>query len=119
MPLAQRDKAGQDHYEIRREMMRLQMVEIEKVLKEGAGGESKSTLKVSDENDSLASTRIGHELGSGSTPLDLGRHLAGANQGLDGTGGDFGTFPTPTAGLGGVSPGRYGARGREENEDER
>ena len=118
IPLAQRDEAREDHYEIRREMMRLQMVEIEKVPKEGAGGDSEATLKVSVENDSLASTRIGHELGAGSTPLDLGRHLAGANQGLDGTGGDRGTLPAPPAGLRGVSPGRHGACGREENEDE-
>ena len=99
-------------------MMWLQAMEVEEISEEGAGGESESTLEVSEEDNPLVSTRIGHELGAGSTPLDLGRHLAGANQSLDGTDGDRGALPAPAAGLGGISPGRHGACGRKEKEDE-
>ena len=64
-------------------MVRLQMVEIEEISKESTGGEAESTLKMSEEDDPLASACVGHDLGAGSAPLNLGRHLPGADQGLD------------------------------------
>src|ERR1041385_7793999 len=94
VPLTQRDEAGEDHDEVRREVMRLQSVEVEEISKERAGGEVESTLEVSEENNPLASTRVGHELGAGDTPLDFSRHLAGANQSLDGGSGGCRAFPT-------------------------
>jgi len=91
--------------------MRLQSVEVKEIAEEGAGGESESTLEVSEEDDPLASARGGHDLSAGDAPLDLSRHFAGANQSLDVACGDLGPLPAPAARLRGVSPGSHGVRG--------
>src|SRR3954471_5371258 len=76
-------------------MVWLQSVEIQKFPKECAGGEAESSLEVREEDDSLASTRSGHDLGARSTPLDASRHLPGAEEGLDGMRRYRGAFPHP------------------------
>src|SRR4051812_47144068 len=98
--------------------MRLQSVEVKEVAEEGAGGESESTLKVSEEDEPLASACGGHDLSAGDAPLVLSWHLADANQNLDIARGDVGPLPAPAAGLRGVPPGSHGARGRREKRDE-
>ena len=90
----------------------MQSVEIEELAEERAGGEAESTLEVSEENNPLASTRVRHDLGAGDTPLDFGWHLPGANQRLDGAGGDRRALPAPAARLRGISPWRHGICGR-------
>src|SRR3954465_13545690 len=101
-------------------MVWLQSVEIQKFPKECAGREAESSLEVREEDDSLSSTRSGHDLGARSTPLDASRHLPGAEEGLDGMRRYRGAFPASTDCLGGVSPaGGHGARRREEKADAR
>jgi hypothetical protein len=100
-------------------MVWLQSVEVQKFPKECAGREAESSLEVREEDDSLASTRSGHDLGARSTPLDASRHLPGAEEGLDGMRRYRGAFPASTACLGSVSPGGHGACRREEEEEER
>src|SRR4051794_13224139 len=91
--------------------MRLQSVEVKEIAEKGAGGEAGSTLEVSEEDDPLASARGGHDLRAEDAPLDLCRHLAGANQSLDVARGDLGPLPAPVARLRGIPPGSHGVRG--------
>src|SRR3954466_6352690 len=85
--------------------MRLQVVEVEEGTEESARGKTETASKVSKEDDSLTGPCLGHYLVAGDAPLDLGRHLAGSDEGLDGDGRSFGPFPAPAGGLGEIRSG--------------
>src|SRR4051812_15563836 len=98
--------------------MRLQVVEVQEGTEESARGKTETASKVSKEDDSLTGLCLGHYLVAGDAPLDLGRHLAGSDEGLDGDGRSFGPFPAPAGGLGEIRSGsRHWSAKREEVEE--
>src|SRR3954471_6665865 len=87
-------------------MMRLQVVEVQEGTEESARGKTETASKMSKEDDSLTGSCLGHYLVAGDAPLDLGRHLAGSDEGLDGDGRSFGPLPARAGGLGEIRSGR-------------
>src|SRR3954466_10129832 len=77
--LVEGDEPGKDHNEICRQVMRLQLMEIEEVPEECAGGEAESALEVREENHPFTRPSIRHNLVTRSTPLDPGGKLARVN----------------------------------------
>src|SRR3954463_12979454 len=102
---AESDEAGQNHNEVCGYVMRLQVVEVQDGTEESARGKTETASKMSKEDDSLTGSCLGHYLVAGDAPLDLGRHLAGSDEGLDGDGRCFGPLPARAGGLGEIRSG--------------
>src|SRR3954470_7141720 len=92
-------------------MMRLQVVEVQEGTEEIARGKTKTTSKVSKEDDSLTGSCLGHYLVTRDAPLDPGRHFAGPDEGLDGDGRRLGALPARAGSLGEVLSGNLGSLG--------
>ena len=94
---SQCDEIGHDHHKVRREVVRLQSVEVKEVPEECTDGEAEFALEMRDEDHALAGARLRHGFGAGFTPLDASWHLAGLNQSLDLAGVNRGSLPAATA----------------------
>src|SRR3954464_2356072 len=92
-------------------MMRLQMMEVQEGTEEIARGKTKTTSKVSKEDDSLTGSCLGHYLVTRDAPLDPGRHFAGPDEGIDGDGRSLGAVPARARSLGEIWSGSLGSLG--------
>src|SRR4051812_49496693 len=91
--------------------MRLQVVEVQEGTEESARGKTETASKMSKEYDSLTGLCLGHYLVAGDAPLDLGRHFAGSDEGLDGDGRSLGALPARAGSLGEIWSGSLGSLG--------
>src|SRR3954471_24736511 len=100
-------------------MMRLQVVEVQEGTEESARGKTETASKMSKEDDSLTGSCLGHYLVAGDAPLDLGRHLAGSDEGLDGDSRSLGPLPARVGGLGEIWSGSLHWSSKQEETEEK